>query len=118
MKTIKIFFFIILFVGFSKISFADNTPTSNNEPSYKDLMLNEIKELIEYPDFAKQLDIQGFVLVSFKYDSQGNLIILESNSNSELLRNYVTKRLQELQMCSHAKKPEKTYNLRFDFVLM
>lgn len=85
---------------------------------YKLLMMDEIRELVVYPDAARELGETGFVLVSFSYDEQGNFVIRETNSSSEMLRRYVVERLGELRMCSHARKPDLVYNMRFDFKLL
>ncbi|HOV10134.1 MAG TPA: hypothetical protein PLL90_00065 [Bacteroidales bacterium] len=56
------------------------------------------------------------MLVSFNYDANGRLNILESDSNSEMLKYYVFNTLEDMDLCSHAKAAGKVHNMRFDFV--
>jgi hypothetical protein len=81
-------------------------------------MYDEIRDYVEYPQFAREQKLEGFVLVSYEYDNAGALRVLEANSNSFLLKNYVIARLTSLELCSHARKPGKVFNMRFDFRLI
>ncbi len=113
-KILSLFIFMSIFIT---VAVAENPEKNDPESPYRQVFLNEVRDLVVYPDFAVQLGIEGFVIVSFNYDENGNIRILETNSNSEMLRYYVTNTLKNLDMCTHAKAAGKIYNLRFDFKL-
>ena len=114
-KIIGVFILVSMFMS---AAMAENPEKNDPESPYRQMFLNEVRDLVVYPDFAIQLGIEGFVLVSFNYDENGNIKILESNSNSEMLKYYVANTLKNLDMCGHAKAVGKLYNLRFDFKLI
>jgi len=118
MKNIKKIIGVFILVSmFMSAAMAENPEKNDPESPYRQVFLNEVRDLVVYPDFAVQLGIEGFVLVSFNYDENGKIKILESNSNSEMLKYYVTNTLKNLDMCTHAKAAGKVYNLKFDFKL-
>lgn len=116
-KTIKIFVVLLMILN-TGISRAEGVDPAKNPPEYAEMMYDEIRELVEYPQFAQAQKLEGFVLVSYEYDNAGNLQVLEANSNSLLLKDYVIARLRSLELCTHARKPGKVYNMRFDFRLI
>ena len=111
---------ILLLLLFLNISlFATNdTENNNTETKYNAEFNKEIRSLIKFPEFAKQTNLQGFVLVQFNYDKNGNINILEINSNENVFKNYVAEKLESLKMCEHAKNTDKEYTMRFDFKLL
>lgn len=118
MKTFKLIIVLLAFNMTFFVSKAENPPSGENSSYYTTMMLNEIRALVDYPDFAREFNIEGFVLVSFTYNSNGTLNVLETNTNSEALKKHVITRLGQLEMCTYAKNPKKTYNMRFDFKLL
>jgi hypothetical protein len=74
--------------------------------------------LVQYPEFAKTNQVEGFVLVSFHYAENGSFSIIEVNSNSNELKSYVIQQLHNIELCTHARNPKKIYNMRFDFKLI
>ncbi len=116
---IKILFFPVLVFMLNTIPLhAEGIDRLRNPPDYTQMMYDEIRSYVEYPQFAREQKLEGFVLVSYDYDNTGALRVLEANSNSSLLKDYVIARLSSLDLCSHARKPGKIYNLRFDFRLI
>ena len=109
------FLFFFLNIGIGHASSPD--PVKKASP-YTQMLIQEIKSLVTYPSFAREKGLEGFVLISFDYDELGRLRVIEANSNSVELKDYVVKRLLELDLCSHARKPGKVYNMRFDFRLI
>jgi hypothetical protein len=119
MKSLKIIILIFLFTTLNAgISLANQHYPDNNLPSYNQMMNAEIRSLVTYPQFAIEQKLEGFVLVSFNYNELGLLHVIEANSNSEELKNYVITKLQNLDLCSHARRPGNVYNMRFDFRLI
>jgi Leucine-rich repeat (LRR) protein len=114
-NTVKFISLLLIFsVLFVRVK--AETPEKNDpKTDYISVLNNQIKSSITYPDFAKDSKLQGFVLVSFKYTNEGKLVVIDANSNNALLRDYVITELNKLDLCDHAKKPEKVYNMRFDF---
>ncbi len=81
-------------------------------PSLEETLRKEIC----YPEFAKTAHEEGTVLVCFCIDSNGKIILKESNSDNEMLKNYVIGKLSSLKLQS-AESTEKEYYLRFVFRL-
>jgi TonB family protein len=112
MKTIKIFSGIVMIMLLSvKSLIAGTDPTTNDN-----MMYNEIKKIIIYPEQARIEKIEGFVLVSFTITKEGVVNITGMNGSSTYLKNYVEEQLKGLQFT--AGDSEKTYNVRFNFQLL
>mgnify|MGYP000853102379 CR=1 FL=1 len=97
---------------------ANNPDPEKKVSSYTQMMIDEVRALVAFPQFAREMGLEGFVLVSFDYDALGRLHVLEANSNNVELKNYVITQLTQLDLCSHARKSGKVYNMRFDFRLI
>ena len=109
--------FLVLSVSITLAGKPENVPAKETSP-FTQMLITQIEALVQYPDFARQQNIQGFVLVSFTFDESGALVVDEANSNNEILKNYVVEKLAGLDLCSHAKKTGKYYNMRFNFTLL
>ncbi len=119
MITIKKISILTLLILLNINLFATNDSEINsNESKYQNEFKKEIRSLIKFPEFAKQSNLEGFVLVQFTYDKTGKINILEINSNQPDLKNYVSEQLESLKMCEHAQKSDKKYSMRFDFKLL
>lgn len=111
-KSLSVITFVLLLSTNIK---AENPVDSDKTIVYKNAFLGQIRELVQYPEFAKANNLEGFVLISFHYSSDGSLSVVEANSNNEGLKTFVIQRLTEINLCSHAKSSEKIYHMRFDF---
>ena len=80
--------------------------------------LNEkIQKEITYPEFAKENNEQGFVLVSFTVDNEGKIVVKQVNSDNPVLRSYVVKKIEELTVeCDD--ETCKDYTMKFEFRLI
>jgi len=76
-----------------------------------------IKSEIGYPEFAKQTNEEGIVLVSFTVDNSGKVHVMETNSDNPELCNYVVQRLSELNLPDTVEDTNE-YNLKFVFRLI
>jgi hypothetical protein len=85
---------------------------------YMQLLYNEIRGQILYPEFARSEGIEGFVILSFSFSDQGGVVISDINASNDRLMAYVVARLSVIELCSHAKKTGTNYNMRFDFRLL
>lgn len=125
MKTIKkiIIAGIILVVMGLQASFATGSGDKNDKKeikkeeksSYQIMAVNQLQELLRYPEDLKQRRVEGFVLVSFNYDNEGNFNLTGANSNNAELLEHVTSQMAKMEMCSHVKKSGKEYVYRIDF---
>jgi hypothetical protein len=118
MKTIKIFIQAMLLMMMSTgIGLAGN-PKTTNSPSECSLSLyKEIRSVVTYPQFAKEQNIQGFVVISFNYDKQGNLKVIGINSNDNRLSDYVLNQMSKANVGSCVLNSEEVYSMRFNFLL-
>lgn len=114
-KTINLLSILLLFAISTQ---AENPVDNENATAYKKALTNQIQQLVQYPEFAKTNQAEGFVLVSFHFGENGSLSVIEVNSNNVELKNYVIQKLQTIELCTHAKNPKNIYNMRFDFKLI
>jgi hypothetical protein len=75
-----------------------------------------IKNQICYPDDAKMNNEEGMVLVSFKVNEEGHVIVQETNASNEKLKNYVLGKLTELILPGYSTNEE--FNMKFVFRLL
>lgn len=76
-----------------------------------------ILKQIPYPEFARKKQLEGGVAVRFQFDNNGNVHVLEANSNSSELEYYVRNKLASLQLKNCVVDVNKDYYLRFMFRL-
>ena len=77
-----------------------------------------LQRLIGYPEFAKKIQLQGVVALTMRFNSYGNVEILESFGSDPRLENYVTGKVMGLQLKDCSVQMNKPYNLRFTFRLI
>lgn len=114
----KYFTILLILFAFSTIAVANGPDETDKISSYRKMMYDEIRSKVQYPLFARELKIEGFVLISFSYNINGGIKVIASNSNNTQLHEYVVTQLESLELCSHAQKPDIVYNMRFDFQLL
>lgn len=107
MKTKLVLLVIAIFLGTS-FSQAEELRT---------LVLNKVKSEIEYPEFAIRDNIEGEVLVSFKLDPTGKFTVYQINSSSYELKEYVTKKIENMAPLEMVASGEEHFHLRFKFDL-
>jgi hypothetical protein len=77
-----------------------------------------VKKHVLYPEYAKENNMTGFVVVAFEVDNNGKIIISQINSNLYFFQEYVMGKLQELVLKNPENYRDKTHYYRFDFQLM
>ncbi len=108
MKSIS-FLLILIFVA--SVSFA------GPRKSVTDLR-TILKNSVSYPEFAKENNLSGFVVLSFNIDENGKINIKELNSNSIFFQLYVENKLSGIKIENPGDHKGKTYYYRFDFELI
>ena len=73
---------------------------------------------IGYPEFAKQQRIEGVVALTMRFNSYGNVEIIDSFGSDPQLESYVHDQLYKLHLKDCAVQINKPYNLRFSFRLL
>lgn len=120
MKTLKYAFLaLVLFV--SNNSFADGFETKTSEttaPNHVNILSEQISSIIKYPEYAKKNNIEGFVVISFSYNSEGSLVINDYNTSNTELSTYVISEMQKLQVCPWGKNPNNEYLVKINFTLL
>lgn len=76
-----------------------------------------LQKEICYPDQAKQINEEGIVLVSFTINEEGKAEIIETNSSSKTLEEYVILKLKSLNFLGFLTENE-LHNVKFDFHLL
>ena len=88
MKTLQLLIAILLLSSFTVN--ASNTEVKNkNSENSTSLINKEIDNIVKYPKFAKDENIQGFVVVEYQIDTYGQIKVLNTNADNDLLRNYI-----------------------------
>jgi hypothetical protein len=105
---------VILFIFTIEISLAGvHDPKKTN-----DLNLI-IKKHVVYPAYAQENNMTGFVVVAFKVDNEGKLVINQINSNLYYFQDYVENQLKELVLKDPKNYQDNNqYYYRFDFHLL
>ena len=84
--------------------------------------LNDLKVIVKkhvvYPEYAKENNLTGFVVVAYEVDNNGKILITEINSNLYFFQEYVIGKLQELVLKNPENYQDKTQYYRFDFQLL
>jgi len=77
-----------------------------------------LQKQITYPEFAKQQRIEGVVALTMRFNSFGNVEIIDSFGSDPQLESYVHDQLYKLHLKDCAVQINKPYNLRFSFRLL
>jgi hypothetical protein len=106
-----------------KLEEEDFTITSFNlkDEEYIDDIPWDTKEVfaqqISYPEFARKNQVEGVVVVTFRYNEDGYIDVVMADSNSEYLKEYVVSTLEEIRLTKGIVSIGKEYLARFDFKL-
>jgi len=109
-KSISLF---VILIFAASISIASTSPRKSTTD-----LKTIISSSVTYPEFAKENNLSGFVVISFHIDESGKIILNELNSNSVYFQVYVENKLKEIQISNPAAHTGKTYYYRFDFELI
>jgi hypothetical protein len=77
-----------------------------------------LQRQVTYPEFARQQKIEGVVAVTMRFNSFGNVEIINSFGSDPQLERYVHEKLNNLHLKDCAVQINKPYNLRFTFRLI
>jgi hypothetical protein len=105
---------VIVFIFTIEITFAGvHDPKKTND-------LNQIiKKHVVYPAVAQENNLTGFVVVAFKVDNEGKIVINQINSNLFYFQDYVITKLKELVLKDPKNYQDNDpYYYRFDFQLL
>jgi len=75
-------------------------------------------QYVNYPDFAIQQHIEGVVAITMRFNSYGNVEIIDSFSNDIKLENYVNDKLSSIHLKDCSVQINKPYNIKFTFRLI
>jgi hypothetical protein len=104
---------IIAIISFITISSICSASTMNVKPPFEQVLQKQIT----YPEFAKENNVEGFVLVSFSFDHNGKIQIKDANSNDESLKSYVISKLSGIQLFGESNDTEE-HIMKFEFKLL
>ncbi len=97
-----------------KFALADN---GINE-TQKIISVKAAMESLKYPEFAIKENLKGEVVVSFKVDEDGKIVIKEINGTYPEFVTYVEKQLQKivLDYCALDVETKYYYNFKFELI--
>jgi len=117
MKTsvlIKSVFAVIIFIFTVQITLA-----GVHDPKKINDMNLIIKQQVVYPAYAQENNLTGFVVVAFKVDNDGKIVIEQINSSLSYFQDYVINKLKELVLKDPKNYQDNSlYYYRFDFQLL
>lgn len=76
----------------------------------------QIQKDINYPEFSKKIQEEGVVVILFKLNPDGNIVVIDSQSNSETLKNHVINKIENISYKETLVVGEE-YLMRFVFLL-
>lgn len=94
-------------------SYSNSEKKERVSDTYTQLFFDEISRTLFYPEEARDLELEGFVLISFSVAKDGSLLIHEMNGSSPIFTQAATLSLSEIRLCSHAASSETVYNMKF-----
>lgn len=113
MKTLKFLFGFLLVVIISGSVFAkDNKTQTQKNINYL------IKKEITYPQLAIENQIEGSVLIQYKVNEDGKIVIEKINYENVLLGDYVKEKLSKINIDKSIVNDESSRLIRFDFKLL
>ena len=77
-----------------------------------------LQRQVSYPEFAKQQHLEGVVAVTMRFNSNGNIEIIDSFGSDSRLESYVHGKLLNIHLKDCSVQVNKPYNLRFTFRLI
>lgn len=80
-------------------------------------VMSYVSKNVTYPASAKISKIEGVVLVQFTVKENGQIELLQINSNNPFLMQYVMQRLDEIIIPSSLVQPQ-IYSMKFNFRLL
>lgn len=104
---------VVVLIFVAEFSFAG----ISNPKETKDLK-TVMKTHVVYPEFAKENNLTGFVVVAFDVDADGGITVKEINANSLYLQQYVENKLKELVLENPTSYIGTTQYYRFEFQLL
>lgn len=116
MKTLKLILSFAFILAISGFAFAGQKDVNPQEVSSN--VKKELTKIVKYPAAASEENIEGSVELIFSVDANGKLIILQSNSESVVLKNYVNNTLANLDITHLQLDPSTTYKIVFTFKLL
>ncbi|HEY8402595.1 MAG TPA: hypothetical protein VIK89_15105 [Cytophagaceae bacterium] len=114
MKLIKSFLVLALVLPLIAVA---NPPIGKSKagPCSKKVLL-QLRNSVEYPEFAQAEELQGVVLVQFNILENSEVEITEIQSSDERLKNYVYSKLNGM-IISGSPCDIKEMTMKFSFVL-
>jgi hypothetical protein len=77
-----------------------------------------LQRQIVYPEFAKEMHLEGVVALTMRFNINGNVEILDSFGSDPRLEDYVHSKILNLHLKDCSVQVNKPYNLRFTFRLI
>ncbi len=78
----------------------------------------QIENQMPYPEFAKNENVKGKVIVEFKFDEKGKIQIMNMNYSNSKLKNYVADRLSKMNIQLSDNSINNIYRVEFSFNLL
>ena len=112
MSNVKTFFtaLTMLFL-ITTTAIASNTPNSSLSVTLR----TELSQLVQNPGLAEKNLEEASILVQFSIDSSGKITVLNSQTDTPFLIDFIEHKVNGKQVSSVSYEPEKVYLVRFRF---
>jgi surface antigen len=95
-----------------------NSSANNATPSeINTIITNSLISVINFPEEAATLKLEGVVYLSYKVNQNGKIEILEMNYSNILFAQYMRKKISEINLNNLQIIPNESYSLKFVFNL-
>ena len=91
-------------------------PTISRAKKWEAGISDRIQSEMQYPDFALQQNIEGYVLVSFLLNQEGNIEIQQMNASDLSLGDYVISKLSKIHFDKREVSGE-VFHMKFRFTI-
>jgi len=106
----------LLAVSILSVNFAFSMSDSESTKISKtNDVIEVLKSQIKYPEFAKENNIQGEVLVSLKVDENGKIVVNQINSFSSTMIADVKQQLEQIKVVVNDRLINQLLYIRFSF---
>lgn len=105
---------IVLLSLFTATSGFSSTTTPNSG-QLEQAVQKQLDKTLSFPEAAAEQNLQGAVYVSFTVTPEGELIINDLESTSDVLGQYVETKLQTLDLSALQLEQAKAFHYRFTF---
>ena len=83
-----------------------------SDPALEHELMRQVDKYVHYPLLAER-DMDGEVLISFVITTEGRVVVVEANGTSEILLEYVLRRIRKIDIGENPSGAWRTTHMHF-----